>query len=296
MRLASYLPSGQFSVLAGSLTLAAGLVIGAQYITGAPAQPSFVESAAQTADQGDWRAALDAIQASAPTLPPAPSPDVTKTLLAGAKTNNLTDTVARTLLVNLSSASSQGLGTDIPTQDGIIASAVAQLPQTAPEKVYGAADLSTVADSKDSQHTYGDAVMVVLSHHTSATTKATLYALDQALEQNDPQALDDLARLQDQYAALTQELSAVPTPKTLVPLHLQALNSLGAVAASFEGLALATKDPLQALQGLQQYNQNIGKVGGVFTAISENLSKNGILFTKDEPGAAWAVFSAPDTP
>ena len=295
MSLTSYLPSSQFSAIAGSVILAGALIVGAQYVSVPQKQTSLIESAPAAPENADWRSALEAVQAEAPSLPPAPSADMTQTLLTAAKTSNYTDTVARSLLVNLSSASSQGLGADTPTQDSIISSAVAQLPATQ-GKIYKNSDLSLVADSKDAQHAYGNAVMVALGHHASATTQATFYALDQAIEQNDPTAATTLTNLQNDYAALAQELSKVPVPKTLAPLHWQAINSISTVAASFENLVSANKDPLRALQGLQQYNQNIGKVANLFTSLAISLNKNGILFTKDEPGAAWSVFVAPDTP
>ncbi len=296
MSLASYLPSSQFSTIAGSLTLAAVLIIGAQYVTHAPSPAPMVAVEQTGGPTQDWRAALDAIQAQAPSLPPAPSAEVTQNLLAGAKSSNLTDTVARSLLVNLSSANSQGLGADTPTQDNIIASAVAQLPPTTPAKIFRSADLHVVADTKASQQSYGNAVMVALGHHTSATSKATLYAVSQALDTGDASHLDALVGLQAEYGALADELAALPIPQTLVPLHLQALNDLELIVTSFNQLKLVLKDPLQSLQGLQNYNQHIGEVGRVFTSIAESFNKNGILFTKDSPGAAWAVFIAPDTP
>jgi hypothetical protein len=48
-------------------------------------------------------------------------------------------------------------------------------------------------------------------------------------------------------------------------------------------------DPLRGLQGLQVYQSAAGISVKVFTNIAQALNKNGILFKKDEPGAAWAA-------
>src|SRR4051812_11812757 len=117
MRLSSYLPSSQFSLIVVSIVLAGVLVFGAQYITKPHAFESQITSANQPAPVDDWQTQLDAIQATAPQLPDTPSAATQQQLLDAAKTNNITDTVARSLLIKLTSANSQGLGADIPTQD-----------------------------------------------------------------------------------------------------------------------------------------------------------------------------------
>lgn len=293
MNWASYLPSSHFSTLAGSLTLAATLVIGAQYVTHTPQAPPAVATVDQNAVAGDWRAALDAVQAQAPQLPEAPSADITASLLAGAESSNITDTVARSLLVNLSSASSQGLGADAPTQDSIIASAVARLPAATPIQTYTSADLTVVADSKDASLAFGNGVMVFFGKHQDATSVAVLGAMSQALDGGSEADLETLAYLKSEYQALAADMVRVPTPRTLVPLYLQSINSMATLASTLVDMQQVLKDPLRGLQGLQQYQLKLGEVGRVLTSIAENLNKNGILFSKDSPGAAWAVFIAP---
>ena len=81
-------------------------------------------------------------------------------------------------------------------------------------------------------------------------------------------------------------------PKTLAPLHVKILNDIGIVAASITDIKSVLKDPVRGLAGLQHYEAMLGSAGRVFTSIAEALSKNGILFNKDEPGAAWAVFTS----
>ena len=85
-------------------------------------------------------------------------------------------------------------------------------------------------------------------------------------------------------------LSRVAVPETLAPLHLQAVNAVGLVAASFGDMRAVLQDPLRGLGGMQRYQLKLGEVGRVFTAIAGIFSKNGILFNKDEPGQAWNVF------
>ena len=121
MNVVSYLPSQQFSVTVVSVVAAGGLIIGAQYITRPQNTTADLSAAPETAVATDWEASLAQVQATVPGLPEAPSEDTVAALIKAAKSDNLTDTVARTLLINLSSASAQGLGADVPTQDNIVA-------------------------------------------------------------------------------------------------------------------------------------------------------------------------------
>ena len=290
MRWLQILPSAHFSAIAGSIVVAGGLIAGAQYVT-AP-QNSSPELSAATAGQtgADWKTQLDEIQVQAPGLPDAPSADTVASLLEAAKSANYTDTAARSLLINLSNAQAQGLGSDIPTQEKLIAEATSLVPTAKPKKVYTAQDVAVVSASKDTERAYGNQIMLVLGRHTGATSQATLYAVAKATDNNDASALSALPTIQEEYDALVEELAEVPTPVTFAPLQVQILNSLGAVAATFDDMRLVLTDPLRGLQGLQQYQLQLGAVGRVFTAVAQILNKNGILFNKDEPGAAWSVF------
>ena len=293
MKVLTYLPSSQFSVTVASIAAAGGLIIGAQYIT-RPQNPSAELYAAPEAQStADWEAALVQVQATVPSLPEAPNQDTVSALLQAAKSDNLTDTVARTLLVNLSNASSQGLGADIPTQDKIVAMAAQAAAPPQAKKIYSQSDLVLTDNTPQTQKDYGNAVMVVLGRYTGATSQAVLLAVSKATDNNDPAELKALVRIQAEYEGLVKDLASVAVPKTIAPMHVQALNSLGTVAASVEDLQKILNDPLRGLQALKQYQSKLGEVGRVFTSIAEALSKNGILFNKDEPGSAWAVFTSP---
>ncbi len=266
----------------------------AQYVTAPkPWTAAVVASVADNSNSQDWRTALDAIQAQAPSLPQAPSQDNTQAFLDAAKSSNVTDTVARSLLVNLSSANAQGLGSDIPTQDNLIQTAVSQLPAATPTKTYRTANLTVVADTKQAEHTYGNAVMVAFGKHPGAISQNVLGIVSQALNDNDAQELDGLVGVRAEYQALADNLAAIPVPQTLVPLHLQALNALSTITVTLNDARYVVSDPLRGLQGLQQYQLQLGATADVFTSVAQNFNKNGILFTKDEPGTAWAAFIAP---
>ena len=293
MSLRQYLPSLQLSVMVVALATAGALVAAAQYATHPGPGPQLAAAPTNDVQQEDWQTSLEQIQASSGvSAPAAPSADTVGALLQAAKSPNLTGTIARSLLVSLTAAKAQGLGDDIPTQDKLIADAAAQVEPTNPATTYSSADLTTVPQTNNSLHVYGNAVLKVFATHPDASANTTLLAIGYATDYRDASKLKAFPQIGDAYIALARDLAAVPTPQTLVPLHLQITNDIATMAATYPDMAVVIDDPLRGLKGFQEYQAKANEISRVLTTIAGIFDKNGILFTKDEPGAAWSVFLA----
>lgn len=300
LHIGQYAPSSKFTGLAVSLLLAGGLVFAANWITRPHTSTAVLVSdqQAQVNDSTDWEAALYASQAAnASTSLTAPSTNVVSQFLTAAKSNNLTDTVGRTLLINLSNAKSQGLGSDIPTQDQIVAAAASQVASAQSSTVvYVYKDLHIISASKTTLHAFGNAFMQTLSAHPNASEQATLLAIDEIVEGGDKSKAATLATIGAAYRAVAVDLATVPVPQTLAPLYLQAINNYESIAASYDNMQTVGSDSVRGLAGLQNYENLMDANARVFTNIAEELNKGGILFTKDEPGNSWSLFVSIPTP
>lgn len=291
MNIGRYAPSAQFITIALSLVLSCGLVLAAERFTNQESTAALnTNGAAQSSDAQNWEATLADIQAdNASTFFEPSNPQTISELLQAAQTSNVTDAVGRTLLINLSNAKSQGLGDDAPTQDQILAAASAQL-KGGVKATYRLSDLTTTQDTDEALKVYGNAVIRTLSNHGAASEQATLLAIDSAVHNNDKTQLHKLSTIADAYQAITTELLITPVPKTLSPLHLSVVNSYATITSSYADMKETLTDPLRGIVGLQTYEGELDKLGRVFTSIAQSLSKNGILFTNDEPGVAWKAF------
>jgi hypothetical protein len=294
MNIGRYAPSAQFMTIALSLLLSTGLVYAAERLTNRPPPTLALDTSAtpaQTGDAANWTATLDAIQANnASSSLAAPNPDLVNQFLQAAQSSNLTDTVARTLFVNLSSAKSQGLGDDTPTQNQIIAAAAAQASNAPAQGAsYSYSDLTIVSTSEVALHAYGNAVMTALSANPNASEKATLLSIDAAVEGGDKNQASVLALIGAAYKADAKALLTVPVPQTLAPFELQAINNFLATSATFGDMEAISTDPVRGLRGLQAYENLMDTNASVFINIAQELHKDGILFTKDEPGSAWSL-------
>jgi hypothetical protein len=295
MNVSRYLPSAQFTLLVVSICISGALVFAADVITHPSAAPANVTVGSNDAstNEANWEATLYSIEAeNASTSLAAPDPNAVGEMLQAAQSTNLTDTVGKSVFINLSNAEAQGMGDDIPTQDQIIAAAQAELESEGTSTQYTFADLNIVPDSQASLHAYGNALMEVFALNPAANEPNTFLALSQAVDNDTATPLQQLIPIQAGYAALTADLVAMPVPQTLAPLDLTIINDFVQVTASFNDMQTMIDDPLRGIAGLQNYQTSLSGISLVFTNIAQDFSKDGILFSKDEPGNAWAGFLA----
>lgn len=291
MSVVRYLPSTQFAVIVSSIVISGGLVVAAQkYTHQSTAFPTLVTSVSTQPNvpQKDWLKALQEIEGSSITTPESISTS-TKTLLEAAQSPNITDTVARTLFINLSQAKSQGLGSDIPTQDKLIAEAAAKIQQERGLPTYSLDDLTISDNNPTSFKTFGNEFLIVVSKHPKANYEDTLLAIGKATDVGDKTLLTPLITIQKEYTTLAQELHAVAVPPILAPLHLQIVNNFARIASTYGDMMMLFEDPLRGLAGFELYQGLNDETLRVFTNIAQQFAQNGILFNKDEPGSSWSM-------
>lgn len=291
MGVASYLPSPQFSLVLSSVVIAGGLIWAADAYTSPATAPTVapVQTSSAITSQGlDWKAALAAIQGEN-VLPEPPSEASVATLLAASETPNVTATLGRTVLVTLGEAKAQGLGSDIPTQERIVAEALAKVESSQKLNLYVAGDLTTAQDTPELVTAYGNGVATILTRHPEASYEAVLLAIGDIEGGGETK----LAQTAAAYKTAARELSAMVVPQTLAPLHLQVVNNLARIGAACEDLTDVLSDPVKGLVALQNFQSLSEETGRLFINIAQAFDKNGILFSENEPGAAWNLLVGP---
>jgi hypothetical protein len=141
-------------------------------------------------------------------------------------------------------------------------------------------------------HDYGNQVIKTFLAYPGASSDGVLDAVGYALDYNDASRLAPVKVATTQYHALARALAQVPVPQTFGPLHLTIINDLNAMGDDTVDIAQVLTDPVRGLAGIQRFSASGNEAARVLTTIAGTLSKNGILFTKDEPGHIWAAFSS----
>jgi len=281
----TYLPSAQFAVLIGAVALSAGLVYAAQRFTQPPSYSAALTTDSGAAENSLWQEELLAIAGS--STPPGAGGDV-NALITAAQTKNLTESVGRTLLLNLSAAQGQGMTNDEPTQNAILSAALNQVASTS-APAYTIGNLIVVTDSPETLRAYGNGVMAAVNAHPKASYPRVALAIGAAVDNSDASQGAVLLAAAADYRALAKELATLPVPASLQIQHVNMINNFAAEANACADMAAILPDPLRGLQGFQNYQAKITDNMAVFTSIGATLSNNGILFSKDEPGSAWAT-------
>lgn len=272
---------------------AGAMIVGAHYLSGgfdaAPTPATLGSGQPSTTYATDWEATLYAIQGNnaSSSLPALPPIETVQALLASASSSNITDTVSRSLLVNLTTAASQGMGDDIPTQQSLIDQALAQIQSRSNTAAYTATDIRTVPDSTDASREYGNIVMQRMAAHSDANAQAALLAIGLATDNNDASQKVRLEKSAVAYTALAEDLLVVPTPRSLAPIHLEIVNNFMLMAVAANDMAMVLEDPLRGLSGMGRFQVLTDSQVRLFTNIAQIFARGGILFSTSEPGAVW---------
>jgi len=290
MSVRTYLPSAQLSLFVVSVAIAGGLILIAKE-TQDPKSSQIVQVTPTIPTNTDWQSALQTVQVESGITAPAPADEEVVSALRGAaqKTSSLTEAVSRTLLVDLTSAKTQGLGSDIPTQNQLIASALGQIDGQKQVVLYTRNDLTIVTDTPAAQKTYGNDLAVAMAKNSGTGYIDTMVAIDNATSQNDASHLQKLSSISGGYQTIAKTLLRIPVPQTLAPFHLQVVNNFQKIADTYTPMSTILTDPLRGLTAVKDYQTLTQETLLVFINIGQTLNKNGILFTKDEPGSAWGV-------
>lgn len=290
-----YLPSAQFSIVAVSMAIAGGLVVLADYMTSRPAPNNalLVETTKNGIAPMNWKESLAAIQGGK-TLAEPLDPTTLESLRAEAKAETLTGTVARSLLLNLSEAKSQGLGSDFPTQERLVneLAQVAEVPRGEP--AYGMGDLARVPETEASLRAYGNATALLFASHPHTAFADTLIVVASILEEGVQKHLEALAEIEREYTSLSAGLRATPVPETLAPLHLQIINNLARISGLYADFRTMLSDPVRGIGALRLYHSLTQETRQLLINVANVFEGSGILFASDEPGHIWSLLLVPN--
>lgn len=294
MSLGTYLPSAQFTLVVISIVFAGGLVVIADYATAPQSyKKTLVATNSPTGiDSMNWKESLAAIQGKT-ELPEPLDTAVLENLRAEAKTDNLTGSVARNILLNLTEAKSQGLGSDFPTQERLIASAIAEATVDRGTPIYTSKDLTIVKESSESLTEYGNTLALVLQAYPKTSVQETLIAVSTFIDKGTSNTLTPLETIEAEYEAMTNDLLRTPVPTSLAPFHLQVTNNIARITSLYIDFRTALKDPLRGIGALKLYQSLMQETGYLLTNTAQVLKDRSILFTSDEPGSVWSLLLTP---
>jgi hypothetical protein len=98
----------------------------------------------------------------------------------------------------------------------------------------------------------------------------------------------DYEQTADYYQNLSRELLRLRVPREIADVQLSIINSYDQMHQALVDLVNYDADPVKGLLALQTYKNNNDTIATFYLKIADYLKKNGIIFTKDEPGFLWS--------
>jgi len=203
---------------------------------------------------------------------------------------NITQKVARQVFERYIAEKNAGVQTTVDFND--LAGDIMQSYET---RVYADTYTSgniTIVDTTDaSLRDYGNAYTTIIGQHQDIYTAQIQnhFRIDAANETITPDVawFETLAATYDQIVA---KLLTLNTPRTLTDKHVSAINNLHGIAISLRDIAATETDTVRGLQGVQRYAALWTSQKVIYSDIASIFTTSGILFTLNEPGAAWNAF------
>ena len=182
-------------------------------------------------------------------------------------------------------------GATPPTPDQIatlVETGVTQLEQsnTIPN-AFNAGEERVVGSGPDALKTYAVAVeRVFLTNQVPEQQSEILYFAD-AVNKNDDASLAKVSAIGKSYGTIGEALIKIPVPIEVASLHLELANALMRMNAVTLDFAAIRTDPLRAMLGLAQYEQDGAGVLQALSSIHSLFVNEGVTFGQGEAGGQF---------
>lgn len=283
--------------IGGALVFSIAIVVGALYLRGGTEKVSggvvvsvapvraYIESQDANGNKiPDWKESL-----SADAFGAVPTP----TSLSASTSNSYTPPTTFTgkfseaLFQDYLEGKVAGGGT-VDTKS-LVTRAVSSVEANTTSKRYSRLEIQVVPDSQEAIRAYGTRVVEITQIY-SANNKNEATILKRALEKNDPSILEELKPARKAYEDFIHYSLLMPVPELLVRQHLDLLNAYEAILSDIKAMQVAFDDPLLSLARVNAYQNDVLSLYTAYKNIGDVLTKEGITYANDEPGAFFYLF------
>lgn len=296
------------TVIGGSYLLARS--VDAPSLAEASAETALLQSIATKDSSGDglpdWQKVLYGIPLDATTtdyfhlgmtdgeavakglIVPKAMPDISAT---SSDQGTLTESFGKAFFTLYLAAKQQNGGADLsPDQTNSLATeAFTQFIEhfASPVALKQSGDLKSGGTGADALASYAASAEAVFNRYQSKTPVNELQSIQDALQNNDPQALSALADAADIYRSYAQGLAALPVPTELASADLALVNAFYQRSSIYAGIATAKEDPLLAIVSVQQLTQNEIDWQKALADMGIVFETEGVSLGKGAPGAGF---------
>ena len=158
---------------------------------------------------------------------------------------------------------------------------------TAAPSFKSAKDLTVSGSGADALEAFAVSAEAVLLKNKSSAVKSEILYLQDAVQNNDTEALSSIASIAKAYREGAVGLSVLPVPEELAEEHLALINALMRVSEIASDFTRVNTDVLATILALHQYPQAVSSLGNAFINIGKVYRAAGISLSEGEPGASF---------
>lgn len=163
-----------------------------------------------------------------------------------------------------------------------------QINTNLPSKIYQKSDLTIIKNpTKADLKNYGNQFMFIKDKYTNQYNKDPLGQNNQSIDLLDPKVISQLSNISNLYENMAKELLNLPVPADLIDVHLEIVNNYFGSADGLKKISQIDTDPIVAISGIGIHAKFSSEETSLLKQIAGYLFENGIIFSKDEPGAGW---------
>ena len=130
-----------------------------------------------------------------------------------------------------------------------------------------AKDITVYGAGADSLKAFAVQAEAVLLKNTSSASKSEILYLQDAVQNNDAEALVHIASIAKQYRDSAVGLAVLPVPAELAEVHLALINAMMRVSQIATDFTRVNTDPLATMLALKQYPETVLALGNAFIHI-----------------------------
>ncbi len=166
-----------------------------------------------------------------------------------------------------------------------VTSAVAELTATHGQTIaYAAGEVRVSGSGAAALRTYAVAVENAFFANDPKQTASELAYFQDAVQKGDTSGLSKLAIISNAYAGLGRDLMTISVPTEAATAHLSFANAVARLSTSVADMGAFEKDPLRAMLGLGQYENDAESFRTALTLLAEAFTSNNLVLTPGEAG------------
>lgn len=176
------------------------------------------------------------------------------------------------------------------TPDDIVEELVDQAMLQTNDRMYYLSDLNVSVDTADAIRNYANLAALIMTKHNVSGSDGELTILNDALQNSDPERLDDLSILIQAYTNMRDDFLTLPVPPALAAEHLDLINVFTAIRNDIEGMQLVFDDSVVALVRIRQYESHAESFGYALQNLAIALERYAPIFNTTDPAILFVIF------